>query len=87
MEEWRSYRQTEVSRLSAGSVDNTPPRPGTRNGVLYTKALLPFVKERNKNRNLTPYVVVLISCRLFHISHSCMPFFSHLSRRGWLGLR
>lgn len=53
--EWRSYRQTEVSRLSAGSVDNIPSRPGTYNGVLSTKALLLFVKERNKTCNLTLY--------------------------------
>lgn len=55
VEEWRSYRQTEVSRLSAGSVDNIPSRPGTYNGVLSTKALLLFVKERNKTCDLTPY--------------------------------
>lgn len=43
VEEWRSYRQTEVSRLSAGSLDNIPLRPLTCNGVLSAKALIPLL--------------------------------------------
>lgn len=75
VEEWRSYRQTEVSRLSAGSVDNIPSRPGTYNGVLSTKALLLFVQERNKTCNLT-LINGLCSCpnKLLFVSYFALVY-------------
>lgn len=74
--------QTEVSRLSAGSVDNIPPRPGTCNGAQSTKALLPFVQGEIGIVTYLTSCVVRISCCLLHNLHLYVSYFSHLSRLG-----